>query len=75
MPERDIETFYQDGRWHNRIEGSPPSEPTSHLTKAVALSVGRQMARESKVEHIIRNKDGTISQRNSYGHDPRSNRG
>jgi hypothetical protein len=33
------------------------------------------MARARKVEHIIKNKDGSIGARNSYGNDPRSIRG
>jgi len=36
------------------------------------VSVGREMAREAKVEHIIKNKNGRISERNTYGHDPRN---
>jgi hypothetical protein len=72
MPEGDVETYYRDGKWHNRIEGGPTSEPTAHLTKAVAVSVGREMARRAKVEHIVRNKSGKIGQRNSYGRDPRN---
>jgi hypothetical protein len=72
MPEGDVETFYQDGKWHNRVEGGLPSVPTTHLTKAVAVSVGREMARDAKVEHIVKKRDGTIGERNSYGHDPRN---
>jgi hypothetical protein len=30
------------------------------------------MARNSKIEHIIRGLDGCIHERNSYGNDPRS---
>jgi Uncharacterized protein conserved in bacteria (DUF2188) len=72
MPEGDVETYYRDGKWRNKVEGGLPSEPTAHLTKAVAVSVGREMAKQAKVEHIIRKKDGRIGQRNSYGHDPRN---
>lgn len=28
------------------------------------------MAKNDGVEHLIHNKDGTISERNSYGNDP-----
>jgi hypothetical protein len=31
---------------------------------------GREAARKDRVEHIIRNQDGTISAKNSYGNDP-----
>ena len=75
MPKGDVETFHEGGKWYNRIEGAVSPETTIHLTKAVAESVGREMARESKAEHIIRNKDGKIAERNSYGQDPRSIKG
>jgi hypothetical protein len=31
---------------------------------------GREMAMELGAEHIIKNKDGTIGAKNSYGKDP-----
>jgi len=34
-------------------------------------SRGRERAMKDKVEHVVRNKDGEIGQRNTYGHDPR----
>lgn len=34
--------------------------------------MGRAAAVEDKVEHIIKNMDGTIAERNSYGNDPRN---
>jgi hypothetical protein len=30
------------------------------------------MAKDRNVEHFIRNKDGQIGERNTYGHDPRN---
>jgi hypothetical protein len=30
------------------------------------------MAQERKVEHIIKKRDGTIGERNTYDHDPRN---
>ncbi len=30
------------------------------------------MARERKVEHFIRNQNGQVGERNTYGHDPRN---
>jgi hypothetical protein len=36
------------------------------------VDAGSDLARAAKVEHIIRNLDGTIGERNSYGHDPRN---
>jgi hypothetical protein len=40
-------------------------------TKEEAASIGREEAKRLGVEHIIKNMDGTIAQRNSCGHDPR----
>ncbi|MFI9452545.1 DUF2188 domain-containing protein [Amycolatopsis sp. NPDC052450] len=38
--------------------------------KAEATEKGRDMARERKVEHFIRNQDGQIGERNTCGHAP-----
>ena len=74
MPKGDVETVYVDGQWTNQIEGEGPTE---HLyqTKDRAVEAGRALARERKVEHIIKNQDGTIGERNTYGHDPRDIKG
>ena len=65
----DIETFFEDGVWKNRTQGSASAE-NRHTHKRAALAVGQEMARSRKVEHIIKNTDGTIGDRNSYGNDP-----
>lgn len=74
MPKGDVETFHRDGVWSNRIEGGQ-SLPGEHSTKQSAVEAGREVARERKVEHIIRNLDGEIGERNTYGHDPRDIKG
>ena len=71
MPKGDVETFHQDAKWRNRIEGES-TLPGEYDTKDPAVSAGRDEARSRKVEHIIRNLDGTIGERNTYGHDPRN---
>lgn len=71
MPAGDVETFHQDGAWHNRVEGSGVTA-FSFTTKAEAVEVGRAEAMKSKVEHIIKNEDGQIAERHSYGNDPRN---
>jgi hypothetical protein len=71
MPEGDIETYHAFGSWRNRVEGLEEL-PGEYGTKDEAVRFGRDQARERKVEHIIRNLDGTISERNTYGHDPRN---
>lgn len=74
MPKGDIETYYEDGQWKNKVEGSSRAANT-HDTKGSAQDKGRDMARERKVEHIIKKQDGTIEARNSYGNDPRRSKG
>jgi uncharacterized protein DUF2188 len=71
MPTGDVETYHEDGQWKNKIEGSTRAANVRE-TKAPAVQAGRQMAEARKVEHIIRNLDGTIAQRNSYWNDPRN---
>lgn len=71
MPHGDIETFHQDGKWHNRVEGTSETFG-SHDHKDDAVNEGRDRACDAKVEHIIRNLDGTIGERSTYGHDPRN---
>lgn len=71
MPAGDIETCRADGKWRNRVEALAEL-PGAYDTKDEAVRVGRDEARERKVEHIIRNLDGTIRERNTYGHDPRN---
>ncbi|MBF4614990.1 DUF2188 domain-containing protein [Curtobacterium sp. VKM Ac-1376] len=67
----DIETYHQDGQWQSKVEGTDDVFGVAH-TKREAVVLGRDRARAEKVEHIIRNEDGTIHERSTYGHDPRS---
>ncbi len=39
-------------------------------TKAEAIEAGKNIAKNQKAELVIHNKDGKISQANSYGNDP-----
>lgn len=76
MPKGDIETYYEDDKWKNKVEGGSRASNTSD-TKAEAQARGREMAKDRGVEHIIRNKDGEIGARNTYPRswDPRSSKG
>lgn len=71
MPEGDIETYHADGKWRNRIE-KLEELPGEFDRKDDAVREGREEARERRVEHIVRNLDGAIGERNSHGHDPRN---
>jgi hypothetical protein len=74
MAKGDIETYYEDGQWKNRPQGNDRASST-HDTKAEAQPKGREMAKDRKVEHVVKKKDGTIGERNSYGNDPKSSKG
>lgn len=65
-----VETYHEDGQWRNRRQGSTDAFGVSD-TKAEAVAMGRETALRDGVEHIIKNIDGTIGERNSYGNDPR----
>jgi hypothetical protein len=70
MAKGDIETYWQGEKWHNKVQGE--DEPSStHDHKHEAVAEGRRMAIAAKVEHVIKNQDGTIGEKNTYGHDPR----
>lgn len=76
MPEGDVETYYEDGKWKNKVEGSSRAA-NSGDTKAEVQAKGREMAEKRGVEHIIKKQDGTIGARNTYprSRDPRSSKG
>ncbi|MFZ5848916.1 MAG: DUF2188 domain-containing protein [Actinomycetota bacterium] len=67
----DIETLHKDGKWYNVVEGTDQVSE-GFDTKEQAVAEGRAMAQDLKVEHIIKNLDGKIAERNSYGNDPRN---
>lgn len=68
MSKGDIETYFENGAWKNRPQGNTRASNV-HATKTAAQSTGRGMAKDRRVEHVIKNKDGTIGQKNSYGRD------
>jgi hypothetical protein len=68
MAKGDISTYNEDGTWKSKVEGSSRAAHTGG-TKAEQQAAGREMAKERGVEHTIRNMDGTIAKKNSYGDD------
>jgi hypothetical protein len=70
MADGFVHTVNREGRWENTIEGQDGSASGSHETKAEAVAAGRAEAIRRKTEHLIHHQDGTIEERNSYGHDP-----
>ena len=53
--------------WWNEMNGTVLSR---HWKKVNAVRRGRAIARKRHLEHTIHRRDGVITQKNSYGHDP-----
>jgi Uncharacterized protein conserved in bacteria (DUF2188) len=68
-----VHTVHRGGVWFNEIEGAEPF--SSHANREEAVAAGRAQARASQTEHVVHHVDGTIAERNSYGHDPFPPRG
>lgn len=63
-----IETYFQNGEWKNKVAGSSRAA-NKHATKAAAVKVGREMARKRRVDHTVKDRDGTVRERASYAGD------
>lgn len=59
--------------WAVKREGGEKASSV-HPTKAQATEAGRKTAKAEKVELVIHNKDGKISDKDSYGNDPKSSK-
>lgn len=68
MATGDIETYFEDGIWKNRPQGNSRASNTAP-TKSEAQAKGREMVVDREVEHVIKKKNGTIGEKNTY---PRS---
>ena len=62
------------GKWENKKEGASRVSSTAD-TKNEAQNLGKNQAQKEKLEHVIKNKDGKIAEKNSYGNDPSSIKG
>lgn len=72
MAQGDIEKYYDDGEWTNKREGTGRVFGAGYATKDEAVAAGRDAAKADGMEHVIRNQDGQIGEKNSYGNDPRN---
>ena len=68
MAKGDVDTYYEDGVWKNKVEGNSRASNV-HDRKSDAQRAVREMAVDRGVEHVIKNMDGTIGAKNTY---PRS---
>ena len=69
-----VHTLRRDWQWLNEVEGGG-AIGGKFARKTEAVQAGRERARREKTEHVIHNRDGRISSRNSYGSDPRRSKG
>ncbi|MGV0792406.1 DUF2188 domain-containing protein [Mycolicibacterium sp. XJ1819] len=74
MAKGDVNTYFENGAWKSKVEGSSRA---AHVggTKVEQVAVGRRMAQARRAEHTIRNQDGTVGEKNTYGKDPFPPRG
>lgn len=70
MKKKNVHTVYNSDRkmWETKKEGQ--SKPiTSAHTKQRAMENSVKEAKRSEVEHVIHNRSGKISDKDSYGAD------
>ena len=69
MPKNQHVTRHSDGGW--QVKGARNSRATIRTeTKAEAINIARNIARNQQSELVINNMDGRISAKHSYGNDP-----
>jgi len=71
MTRKNVHTVYDKERsmWETKIEKQEKPIVSSH-TKDAAMEKSVRLAKSLEVEHVIHNKDGKISDKDSYGPDP-----
>jgi hypothetical protein len=76
MATGDIHTVKRGDHWVNKAEGNQRST-NSAPTKVEAQALGRELAIDRGVEHLIHNENGEIGARNTYprSRDPQRSKG
>lgn len=71
MSKKNIHTVFNSDRhmWETKLEKKETPISSSH-TKENAMEKSVRLAKKLEVEHVIHNKDGKISDKDSYGNDP-----
>lgn len=62
MARGDVETFFADGKWHNRIEDTGEVFGTAD-TQAAAVEKGKQRAKTDTVSLTVLSRDGKVQER------------
>ena len=70
---KNVHVTFKEDKWWVKLEKESANDCFN--TKAEAFDFGRELAMKEKSELIIHNKDGKISEKNSYGNDPRGTKG
>ena len=60
-------------KWVVEVEGGRAQ--SSHRTKAEAERAARVVAKRNKSELLVHRRDGRITERSTYGRDPRRSKG
>ncbi len=63
-----------DGRWAVQTDGTQRAD-SLHDKKTAAVSRGRELAGNKQTELVIKDENGRISAKHSYGNDPRRSKG
>jgi Uncharacterized protein conserved in bacteria (DUF2188) len=71
MKKPNIHVVHKSGQWAVEAEGAS-DDATKFSTKEDAVAAGKEMARKGAVELLVHREDGSIGERDSYGHDPRN---
>lgn len=69
MPRQEIHVVPHPDGWAVKKKNGKRASSV-HKTKADAMKIGKEKAKKEKAEFIPHNKDGKISNPNSYGKDP-----
>ena len=63
-----------DGRWAVQTDGTQRAD-SLHDKKTSAVSRGRELAGNKRTELLIKDENGRIAAKHSYGNDPRRTKG
>jgi len=70
MAKGDVEVHPQGDSWAVKVEGDS-SPRSTHDRKSDAVDSGRALAKSLNVEFVVKDQDGRIAEKDSYGNDPR----
>lgn len=74
MNGKNVHVVPNNDKWAVKEEGIE-KEVSTHDSKELAISMGRELAIKNKAELVVHNLDGKISQKDSFGNDPRNSKG